>query len=316
MRTTTLADGRTCGAIGLGCMSMSHSYSPMERDDAESIEVINRAVDLGITFFDTADMYGPFTNERLLGLALGSRRDEVLVATKCGLLAGPDGRLRRDARPEYIRAACDASLKRLGTDVIDLYQLHRVDPAVPLEESWGAMAELVREGKVRALGISHPTVEELERARAVFPVTAVQHELSVWASYTREDVLPWCRKNAVTFLAFAPLGRGFLTGRLPTAPFPENDSRSRDPRFAKGAMAENQAIVTAIRMVAERHEATPAQVALAWVLAQGEGVLPIPGTKKIRWLEENAAATELTLSQEDLEDLDAMPPPAGHRRWV
>ncbi|WP_246258218.1 aldo/keto reductase [Amycolatopsis anabasis] len=301
--------------MGLGCMSMSHAYTPAERDDEESILVVQRAIELGIRLFDTADIYGPFTNESLLGRALEGRRDEVVIATKCGLVTEPDGKLSRNGRPEYLRAACDASLRRLRTDVIDLYQLHRVDPEVPLEETWGALAELVTAGKVRALGMSHGTVEELERAHAVFPVSAAQYELSIWADYTREDVLPWCAEHDVDFLAFSPIGRGYLTGKLAVSEFDADDSRSRDPRFTTDAMTDNQIIVDGVRAVAARLDATPAQVAIAWVLAQGERVVPIPGTKKLRWLEENAAAADLKLSDDDLAELDALPTPMGHRRW-
>jgi aryl-alcohol dehydrogenase-like predicted oxidoreductase len=315
MRKTLLQDNLKLGTIGLGCMSMSHAYTPLERDDAESISVIHRAIDLGVQLFDTADIYGPFTNEELLGKALNGRREQVTIATKCGLITQPDGKLDRNGRPKYIRAACEGSLRRLQTDVIDLYQLHRVDPEVPLAETWGAMAELVAEGKVRALGFSHGTVEELETAHAVFPISATQYELSIWAAYTKEDVLPWCAERGIAFLAFSPIGRGFLTGTLNGSRFDGDDSRSRDPRFTSDAMAANQAIVDGVRAVAGRTGATPAQVAIAWVLAQGEQVIPIPGTKKVHKLEENFAAAEVKLSDDDIRDLAALPVPAGHRRW-
>jgi aryl-alcohol dehydrogenase-like predicted oxidoreductase len=315
MQKTLAHNDLELGTIGLGCMSMSHAYTPLERDDQESIGVIHRAIDLGVRLFDTADIYGPFTNEELLGKALIGHREKVTVATKCGLVTQPGGKLDRNGRPEYIRKACEDSLRRLRTDAIDLLQLHRVDPEVPLEETWGAMAELVAAGKVRALGFSHGTVEELELAHKVFPISATQYELSIWASYTKEDVLPWCAERGIAFLAFSPIGRGFLTGRLAASPFGDDDSRSRDPRFTADAMATNQAIVEGVRAVAERLSATPAQVAIAWVLAQGERVIPIPGTKKQRWLEENLAAAELKLSDDDIRDLAALPVPAGHRVW-
>ncbi|MFC4535908.1 aldo/keto reductase [Sphaerisporangium dianthi] len=315
MRTTVLPDGLEVGSIGLGCMSMSHAYTPLERDDAESARVLNRAADLGVTLFDTADVYGPRTNEELIGRALRARRDEVVLATKCGLVSGPGGVLSRNGRPEYVRAACEASLARLDTDRVDLLQLHRVDPAVPLEETWGAMAKLVTDGKALRLGISHASVEELDRAHAVHPVAAVQYELSIWADYTLHDVLPWCRAHGVAFLAFSPIGRGYLSGRLAATAFGADDSRSRDPRFTVEAMAANADIARAVRAVADRRGATPAQVAIAWVLAQGPEVIPIPGTKKMRWLEENAAAAEVELDAEDLRELAAVPAPVGHRRW-
>ncbi|MEU4806660.1 aldo/keto reductase [Actinosynnema sp. NPDC023587] len=316
MRKTLIAEKLKLGVIGLGCMSMSHGYSPAERDDEESIEVVHRALELGITLFDTADIYGPYTNEELLGRGLAGRREQALIATKCGLVPLPGGKLTRNGRPEFIREACERSLARLGTDVIDLYQLHRVDPEVPLEETWGAMGDLVAEGKVRALGISHATVSELDRIHAVFPVTAVQYELSVWARGTRDDVLPWCRANEAAFLAFSPLGRGYLSGVLDGATFGVDDSRSRDPRFTSEAMSANRAIVRGLHDVAERIGATPAQVAVAWVLAQDEKVVPIPGTKKVRWLEENAAAAELELSERDLKEIEALPDPMGDMKWT
>jgi aryl-alcohol dehydrogenase-like predicted oxidoreductase len=313
---TLLANGFKVTAVGLGCMPMSHAYTQLERDDAESIRVIHRAIELGVTIFDTADVYGPYINEQLLGQALKGRRDEAVLATKCGLVPGPEGLLSRNGRPEHIQAACEDSLRRLGTDCIDIYQLHRVDPDVPLAETWGAMAELVRAGKVRWLGICHASVEQLQRAHAVHPITSVQYELAIWAPYARDDVLPWCREHGVTFLAFSPLGRGFLTGTLVATRFPASDSRSRDPRFSPEAMAANARIVEGLRPVAERHEATLAQVALAWVLAQGDQVVPIPGTKKRCWLEQNAAAVHLQLTDEDLRLIDALPEPVGRQQWT
>lgn len=318
MRKTQFVDGFSVSAIGLGCSSMSHGYQPLdrdERDDEESVRVIRRAVELGIDLFDTADVYGPFTNEELLGRALRPYADQVRVATKCGLVSGPDGKFSRDGRPEHIRRACDASLRRLQVDTIDLYQLHRVDPAVPLAETWGALSELVTAGKVRGLGISHATPDELEQVHALFPVTAVQYELSVWCTASLEDVLPWCRKNSVGFLAFAPVGRGFLTGVLERVRLPEDDSRSRDPRFTPEAMDANRAIIDGLRRIADRHGATPAQVAIAWVLDQGDNVVPIPGTRHRRWLEENAAATQLQLTAADLAEVDGLPAPIGEMSW-
>lgn len=299
---------RTVGPVGLGCMPMSHAYTLEECDDAASIRVVHRALDLGVVLFDTADIYGPYTNERLLGRALRDRRDEAMIATKAGLV--PDGdRLARDGRPAHIRRACDASLTRLGTDRIDLLQLHRVDPEVPIEETWGAMSGLVTAGKVRTLGISHATVDDLARAHAVHPVAALQVELSIWERAPLGALLPWCARHGAAVLAFSPLGRGYLTGALRTSRFGPRDSRIRDPRFTETAMTANQVIVAGVRRVAGRHGATPAQVALAWALAQGPHVVPIPGTKKTRWLEENVRAAAVRLSATDLHELDALPEP-------
>ncbi|QFQ99411.1 aldo/keto reductase [Streptomyces phaeolivaceus] len=316
MWETELADGFSVSVLGLGCSSMSHGYGPEQRDNDESIRVIRRAVELGVTLFDTADVYGPYVNEELLGRALGRRRHEVKIATKCGLVVRPDSKFSRNGRPEYLRQACEGSLRRLRTDVIDLYQLHRVDPEVPLAETWGALGELVTEGKVRGLGISHATLEELKEIHAVFPLTTVQYELSVWAPQNRRDILPWCRSNKVGFLAFAPIGRGYLSGRLAHKSLQSGDSRMRDPRFAEEAMRSNEAIVEGLRAVCARHSgATPSQVAIAWALAQGPGVVPIPGTRHLHWLEENVAAACLRLSDEDLRDLDSLPNAMGEMHW-
>ncbi|CCH33140.1 aldo/keto reductase [Actinosynnema sp. NPDC047251] len=315
MRHTKLTDTFSVSEIGLGCSSMSHGYGPKERDDEESVRVIHRAVELGIDIFDTADAYGPFSNERLLGRALAAHSGEVRIATKCGLVARPDGKFGRDGRPEYLRSACEGSLRRLGVEAIDLYQLHRVDPAVPLAESWGALGELVTEGKVRRLGISHATCEELEQIHAIFPITAVQYEFSVWATHSLDDILPWSQKHGVGFLAFAPIGRGYLSGRLDHEQLQAEDSRQRDPRFASEAMRTNQAIVRGLHRIAARHDATPAQVAIAWTLTQGDNVVPIPGTRHVRWLEENAAAADLQLTEEDLKEIDALPAATGEMSW-
>ncbi|RKT54702.1 aldo/keto reductase [Saccharothrix australiensis] len=313
MRKTPIDANLELGRTGLGCMSMTGGYAPATRDDRESIQVVHRALDLGVALFDTADIYGPFSNEQLLGRALRGRRDRAVIATKCGLVPGPDGALSRDGRPEHIRAACEGSLRRLGVDVIDLYQLHRVDPAVPLEETWGAMADLVAEGKVRALGISHATVPELALVHSLFPLAAVQYELSILAPQLRADVLPWCQANGVAFVAFAPIGRGYLTGGVDGVGV--GDSRSSDPRFTADALAANRPIVEGVRSVAERVGATPAQVAIAWVLAQGDRVVPIPGTRTLRRLEENVAALDVRLGPEDLRELDALPVPTGRMQW-
>lgn len=311
--TRTLGtSGPAVGAVGLGCMGMSWAYGAAERDDEQSRAVLRRALDLGVTLIDTADVYGPFTNEELVGSALRGRRDEAYLATKCGLVVGEAG-MGRDGRPEHVRAALDASLSRLGTDRVDLWQLHRVDPEVPVEQTWGAMAEQVAAGKALALGMSEVTVDELERAHAVHPVATVQSELSLWTRDPLAEVLPWCAANGVGFLPFSPLGRGFLTGAVTEGSFDASDFRARNPRFTPEAMAANAALVDAVRAVAGRLDATPAQVALAWVLAQGEHVVPIPGTKKVGYLEQNAAAADLQLSAQDLAELDALPAPVGAR---
>jgi len=303
------------GPIGLGCMGMTWAYGAAERDEAESIRVIHRAAELGVTLLDTADMYGPYTNEELVGRAIAGRREQYFVATKCGYVVedADEYVLRKDGRPEHVREAVEGSLRRLGVDVIDLYQLHRVDPEVPLEETWGAMAVLVDEGKVRALGLSEVGVEELERAHAIHPVSSLQSEASLWTRGAFADVVPWCSEHGATFLPFAPLGRGFLTGTLAPQQFPAGDFRKNNPRFQPEAMDANLALVERVRAVASRLEATPAQVALAWLLAQGEHVVPIPGTKKVSRLEENAAAASVTLSAADLAELDALPEAVGER---
>ncbi|MEX1264679.1 MAG: aldo/keto reductase [Actinomycetota bacterium] len=300
--------------IGLGCMPMSFGYVDTESDDTPDA-VIGRALDLGVTMFDTADVYGPFTNEDLVGRALEGRRDEATIATKVGLVVGPSGGypLSRDARPERIVEQVHGSLQRLRTDTIDLYYLHRVDEGVPLEESWGAMSSLVDTGHVRALGLSEVGIDELDRAHAIYPVAAVQSELSLWTRDALDEVVPWCAEHGAAFVPFSPLGRGFLTGTITEARFEVGDFRSSNPRFTDEAIAANQRIVTVVREVAERHGATPAQVALAWTLAQGDHVLPIPGTKRIRYLEENVTAAAITLSDEDLAALDAVPTPSAPR---
>lgn len=300
--------------IGLGCMPFSFGYVDAPSED-EPAAVIGRALDLGVTMFDTADVYGPFTNEEILGRGLGSRRDEATIATKWGLLVGPNGGypLSRDARPERAAEAVRASLTRLGTDVIDLYYLHRVDEAVPLEESWGAMAALVDEGLVRAIGLSEVDVDELERAHVIHPVAALQSELSLWTHDAIAGALPWCAAHGAAFVAFSPLGRGFLTGTITAADFDARDFRASNPRFTDEAIAANRSIVEVVRAVAARHGATPAQVALAWTLTRGSHVVPIPGTKRRRYVEENVAASTLVLTREDLAELESVPPPTAPR---
>jgi aryl-alcohol dehydrogenase-like predicted oxidoreductase len=296
-------------------MGMSWAYDADQRDDAASVKVIHRALELGATLLDTADIYGPYTNEELVGRALEGRRDEAVLATKCGMVVEDiaEYRLGRDGRPEHVREAIDASLRRLRTDHVDLYQLHRVDEKVPIEETWGAMAETVAAGKARAIGLSEVGVEELDRAQAIHPVASVQSELSLWTRDALAEVVPWCAAHGAAFLPFAPLGRGFLTGALAPREFAPGDFRRNNPRFKPEAMDANQALVERVRAVAERHGATLAQVALAWVLAQGDHVVPIPGTKRIERLEENVAAAQLALTPEDLAELDALPDAVGSR---
>jgi aryl-alcohol dehydrogenase-like predicted oxidoreductase len=312
--TRTVA-GRDVGPVGLGCMGMSWGYDPEDRDDARSIGVIRRALEIGVTLLDTADAYGPFTNEELVGRALEGRRDEAVLATKCGLVVEDVAEyvMGKDGRPEHVREAIDASLRRLRTDHVDLYQLHRVDPDVPLEETWGAMAETVAAGKARAIGMSEVGVAELERAQAIHPVASVQSEASLWTRDAFAEVVPWCAAHDAAFLPFAPLGRGFLTGALAPRSFGAGDFRKNNPRFQAEAMDANQALVERVKAVASRHGAAPAQVAIAWLLAQGEHVVPIPGTRRVARLEENAAAASLELSTEDLAELDELPEAVGSR---
>ena len=316
MNTRSLgATGPAVGAVGLGCMGMSWVYGG-GRDERESMEVIQRALDLGSTLLDTADAYGPFTNEELVGRAIAGRREEAVVATKCGLIVedAASVALRRNGTPAHIHAACDASLARLGVDAIDLYYLHRADPDVPLEESVGAMGELVADGKVRGIGLSEVTVDELARAHAVHPLTAVQMELSLWTRAPLREVVPWCEEHDVSFVAYAPLGRGFLTGTITAADsLDQDDWRRQLPRFDQDALDRNMTIVDDVRAIAERHGATPGQVAIAWVLAQSSRAIAIPGTKRMAYLEENVGAADLQLEPEEIQALDALPDAVGDR---
>jgi aryl-alcohol dehydrogenase-like predicted oxidoreductase len=303
------------GAIGLGCMGFSIAYDPGTKDDATSIGVIQRALDLGVTLFDTSDAYGPWVNEELVGRALAGRRHEAVIATKAGCAPNTESFVPKpDGRPEVLRQCCDASLARLGIDIIDLWQLHRADPAVPIEESVGAMGEMVVAGKVRAIGVSEVTLAQLEAAHRAFPLAALQSELSLWTRDAIAEILPWCAGHNVAFVAFAPLGRGFLTGTIDAErPFVANDVRAVNPRFTVEARLANQQIVDVVRRVAGRHDATLAQVSLAWVLAQGDHVVAIPGSDQMRFLEENVAADALRLSPADLAELDALPAATGAR---
>ncbi len=303
--------GRDVGAIGLGCMPMSWFYDRSERNDTEAAAVIGAALDHGVTLFDTADVYGPFTNETLLGQALAGRRDEAFVATKVGLLADGASDYRRDGSRAHIRAACEASLRRLRTDRVDLYQLHRVDPAVPIEESVQAMAELVEAGKVRAIGLSEVSVDELERAARIAPIASVQSEFSLWTrDPARNGVLAWCQSNDASLLAYSPLGRGYLTGAIRSASdLPVDDWRRGNPRFQPAALRANEAFLAAVLEVAGRSQASAAQVALRWLLGRGDCVIPIPGTRRAARVIENARAAVIDLSEDDTALLDGLAEP-------
>jgi aryl-alcohol dehydrogenase-like predicted oxidoreductase len=287
-------------------MGMSEFYGA--RDDAESIKVIHHALDAGLNFLDTADIYGPHTNEELVGKAVRDRRDEVFLATKFGIVRDPDDPAKRgvNGRPEYLRAACDASLKRLGIDHIDLYYQHRVDPNTPIEETVGAMGELVRAGKVRFIGLSEPSARTIERAHEVHPVTAVQSEYSLWTRDPEDGVLQTCKKLGIGFVPYSPLGRGFLTGTIKSPDdFAPDDYRRGSPRFQGGNFEKNLALVDKVRELASDKGCTPSQLALAWVLARGEHIVPIPGTKRIRYLDENIGALDVMLDDGELAAIDA-----------
>jgi aryl-alcohol dehydrogenase-like predicted oxidoreductase len=309
MQTRRLGrDGPAVSAIGLGCMGMSQSYG--KADSAEAEVTIRRALEIGINFLDTADVYGPYTNEELVGRAIQGRRDDVFLATKCGLVP-PDagGPMGVNGSPAHIRAACEASLQRLGVKTIDLYYLHRVDPRTPIEDSVRAMSELVAEGKVRYLGLSEVGPKTLRRAYGVHPIHAVQSEYSLWTRDPEESVLPACRELGVGFVPFSPLGRGFLSGTVRTIQgLDDNDFRRNLPRFQDKNLDQNLELVDRVAVLAREKGVTPAQLALAWVLAQGDDIVPIPGTKRTKYLEENAAAAHLSLSTTDLGEIErAMP---------
>jgi aryl-alcohol dehydrogenase-like predicted oxidoreductase len=316
MQTRTLGrSGPTVSALGLGCMGMSEFYGAT--DDDESIAVIHRALELGVNFLDTSDVYGPHTNERLVGRAIADRRDQVVLATKFGVMRDPDDPTRRgvNGRPEYVKQACEGSLQRLGLDHIDLYYQHRVDPDTPIEETVGAMAELVQEGKVRYLGLSEAGPETLRRACAVHQITALQTEYSLWSLDPEDAILPACRELGIGFVAYSPLGRGFLTGAIKSVDdLADDDFRRSNPRFVGGNFERNLELVRTVEQLAASKGVTPAQLALAWVLAQGDDIVPIPGTKRRARLEENVGALDVELSDDELAEIRAaVPQVAGDR---
>ncbi len=315
MQQRTLGtQGLTVSALGLGCMGMTWAYG--DADPKDGIATIHRALELGVTFLDTAEIYGPYTNEELVGRAIAGRREGLVIATKFGFKIGADGGRGVDGTPANVKRVAEASLRRLGIETIDLYYQHRPDPAVPIEETVGAMKELVAEGKIRYLGLSEVGPETLRRANAVHPISALQSEYSLWERGVEDRILPTLRDLGIGFVPYSPLGRGFLTGELKVADLADNDWRRTNPRFTRENADRNETIVAAVKRVADRRATTPARVALAWVLAQGDDIAPIPGTKRVRYLEDNVGALDVRLTADDMRDLDGLASMAAGERYT